>query len=79
VLDAPAPATTRTLRVRDLDRRELTVVAPLVALILVLGVYPQPLIDLVTPAVEATMVDVGVDPGGTTPSAGVPATEGEGN
>ncbi|WP_448615487.1 NADH-quinone oxidoreductase subunit M [Modestobacter sp. URMC 112] len=78
VLDAPAAAT-RTLRVRDLDRRELAVVAPLVALILVLGVYPQPLIDLVTPAVEATMDDVGADPGGTTPSAGEPTTEGEQN
>jgi NADH-quinone oxidoreductase subunit M len=75
VLDAPAEAAPRALRVRDLDRRELAVVAPLVALILVLGVYPQPLIDLVTPAVEATMSDVGADPGGTTPSAG----EGEGN
>ena len=78
VLDAPAAAG-RTLRVRDLDRRELAVVAPLVALILVLGVYPQPLIDLVTPAVEATMEDVGADPGGTTPSAGEPTTEGEQN
>jgi len=65
-----APARTRSLRVRDLDRRELAVVSPLVALILVLGVYPQPLIDLVTPAVEATMSDVGSDPGGTTPEVG---------
>jgi NADH-quinone oxidoreductase subunit M len=77
VLDAPAPAAART--VRDLGRRELAVVAPLVALILALGFYPQPLIDLVTPAVEATMTDVGSDPGGTTPSAGRPATGGEGN
>lgn len=79
VLDAPAPAATRSLRVRDLDRREIAVVAPLVALIIVLGVYPQPLIDLVTPAVEATMSDVGADPEGTTPSAGQPAAETEGN
>ena len=54
---------------RDLSRRELAVVSPLVALVLLLGVYPQPLIDLVTPAVEATMSDVGADPGGTTPAA----------
>jgi NADH-quinone oxidoreductase subunit M len=79
VLDAPAPAPARTLRVRDLDRRELAVVAPLVALVLVLGFYPQPLIDLVTPAVEATMSDVGADPGGTTPSAGTPTADREGN
>ena len=66
VLDAPAPATTRTLRVRDLDRREIAVVAPLVALVIALGVYPQPLIRLIEPAVAATMSDVGADPAGTT-------------
>jgi NADH-quinone oxidoreductase subunit M len=67
VLTAPTPV--RSLRVRDLSRRELAVVSPLVALVLVLGLYPQPLIDLVTPAVQATMSDVGSDPGGTTPAA----------
>jgi NADH-quinone oxidoreductase subunit M len=51
----------------DLRRRELAVVAPLVALILVLGVYPQPLLALIEPAVAATMTDVGSDPGGTPP------------
>ena len=55
---ATAPART-SLRVRDLDRRELGVVAPLIALILVLGVYPQPLLDLIEPAVSATMSDLG--------------------
>ena len=42
--------------------------APLVALVIGLGVYPQPLIDLVQPAVQATMSDVGADPGGATPA-----------
>jgi len=55
VLTAPR----RTLRVLDLDRRELAVVAPLVALIIVLGVYPQPLLNLIEPAVSATMSDLG--------------------
>jgi NADH-quinone oxidoreductase subunit M len=55
---AVAPARPR-LRVRDLDRRELAVVSPLVALIIVLGVYPQPLINLIEPAVAATMSDIG--------------------
>jgi NADH-quinone oxidoreductase subunit M len=63
-----APTRNRTLRVRDLSRREIAVVTPLVALIVLLGVYPQPLIDLVTPAVQATMSDVGSDPGGHTPA-----------
>lgn len=61
---ATAPAGT-ALRVRDLDRRELAVVTPLIALIIALGVYPKPLIDLIEPAVAATMSDVGADAGGT--------------
>jgi NADH-quinone oxidoreductase subunit M len=63
---APAPAGAR-LRIRDLDRRELAVVTPLIALVIALGVYPQPLIDLIRPAVSATMTDIGADPGGITP------------
>jgi NADH-quinone oxidoreductase subunit M len=55
---ATAPARS-TLRVLDLDRRELAVVAPLIALILVLGVYPEPLLNLIEPAVAATMSDLG--------------------
>jgi NADH-quinone oxidoreductase subunit M len=53
---------TRTGRWLDLDRRELAVVAPLVALILVFGFYPQPLLNLIEPAVAATMQDVGISP-----------------
>ena len=49
----------RRLRVLDLDRREIAVVAPLVALIIVLGVYPQPMLNLIEPAVHATMSDLG--------------------
>ncbi len=40
---------------RDLRARELVVVTPLIALLLVLGVYPKPLTDLVNPAVNATL------------------------
>jgi NADH-quinone oxidoreductase subunit M len=53
---ATAPARLRSL---ELDRRELAVVAPLIALILVFGFYPQPLLDLIEPAVAATMSDIG--------------------
>jgi NADH-quinone oxidoreductase subunit M len=73
---AVAPARTRTLRVADLSRRELAVVTPLVALIVALGVYPQPLIDLIEPAVAATMDDVGSNPGGITPTRTDAGTEG---
>jgi NADH-quinone oxidoreductase subunit M len=73
---AVAPTRTRTLRVRDLSGREIAVVAPLVALIIGLGVYPQPLVDLVRPAVQATMDDAGSDPGGITPSTTDAGSEG---
>jgi NADH-quinone oxidoreductase subunit M len=62
VAAAPARA---ALRVSDLSRRELAVVTPLVALILVLGVYPQPLLNLIEPAVAATMSDIGAGPTGS--------------
>jgi NADH-quinone oxidoreductase subunit M len=45
--------------VADLSLREKVVVAPMVALIVALGVYPKPLIDIITPTVTATLTDVG--------------------
>ncbi|MFJ8308977.1 MULTISPECIES: NADH-quinone oxidoreductase subunit M [unclassified Streptomyces] len=42
----------------DLKVRELLVVAPLIALLIFLGVYPKPLTDIVNPAVRQTMSDV---------------------
>jgi NADH-quinone oxidoreductase subunit M len=62
---ATLAAPRQSLRVRDLDRRELAVVTPLVALIIALGVYPQPLLNLIEPAVSATMSDVGAHGAGT--------------
>jgi NADH-quinone oxidoreductase subunit M len=47
-------------RFGDLSRREVAVLAPLVALILVLGIYPKPVLDVLTPSVGATLSDVGV-------------------
>jgi NADH-quinone oxidoreductase subunit M len=38
--------------------REITAVAPLIALIVFLGVYPKPLLDVINPAVQATLHDV---------------------
>ncbi|WP_129841756.1 NADH-quinone oxidoreductase subunit M [Streptomyces sp. RFCAC02] len=45
-------------RLPDLRVRELAVVGPLIALVVLLGVYPRPLTDLVNPAVEHTLSDV---------------------
>lgn len=59
---------------RDLNPRELWVVAPLIAVILTLGFYPKPVLDVLTPAVDRTLQVVQeVDP---EPAV---ATEAEGN
>jgi NADH-quinone oxidoreductase subunit M len=42
----------------DLRARELWAVGPLVALIIVFGVYPQPLLKIINPAVSQTLVQV---------------------
>ncbi|MDQ3885470.1 MAG: NADH-quinone oxidoreductase subunit M [Actinomycetota bacterium] len=61
LVDSPGAATapdTAADRARarfpDLSVREVAVLAPLVVLILVLGLYPQPVLDVITPAVDAT-------------------------
>ena len=43
---------------RDLDRRELTTLVPLLALSLVLGVYPKPVLERVEPSVKALIAHV---------------------
>ncbi|GAA2220077.1 NADH-quinone oxidoreductase subunit M [Micromonospora olivasterospora] len=54
----PALAEVEPMR-RDLNLREKIVVAPLIALIVLLGFYPKPVTDVINPAVQATMQDVG--------------------
>ncbi|MBJ7340090.1 NADH-quinone oxidoreductase subunit M [Mycolicibacterium sp.] len=46
-------------RLRDLVPRELVVVAPLIALLLVLGIYPKPVLDVIDPAVGHTLTTIG--------------------
>ncbi len=40
----------------DLKARELWAVGPLIALIIALGVYPKPVLDIINPAVHSTLV-----------------------
>ncbi|WP_075743332.1 MULTISPECIES: NADH-quinone oxidoreductase subunit M [Actinoalloteichus] len=47
-------------KVPDLSAREIGVLAPLVVLIVVLGFYPAPVLEVITPSVEATMTEVGL-------------------
>jgi NADH-quinone oxidoreductase subunit M len=42
----------------DLRPRELWAVVPLVALIIAMGVYPKPVLDVINPAVQQTMTQV---------------------
>ncbi|MFI1994640.1 NADH-quinone oxidoreductase subunit M [Actinoplanes sp. NPDC020271] len=44
---------------KDLSLREKVVVAPLILLLLVLGFYPKPVTDVINPAVQKTLQDVG--------------------
>ncbi|MGW6375150.1 NADH-quinone oxidoreductase subunit M [Rhodococcus sp. NPDC055112] len=63
------PVTEDNKRIRDLVPRELAVVAPLIALLLVLGFYPKPVLDIVNPAVSQIMTTIGQhDPAPTGPA-----------
>jgi NADH-quinone oxidoreductase subunit M len=54
----------------DLNAREAWVIAPLIAVIIFLGFYPKPVLDVINPAIEQTMQTVGVtDPGPTVSGA----------
>jgi len=44
---------------KDISLREKVVVAPLILLLILLGFYPKPVTDVINPAVQATMQDVG--------------------
>jgi NADH-quinone oxidoreductase subunit M len=53
------PVNEKVKRFHDLKFREIAAVAPLIALIIALGVYPKPVIDIINPAVTATLHDLG--------------------
>jgi NADH-quinone oxidoreductase subunit M len=62
------PERESTSGLTDLNVRERVVLAPLLGLILLLGFFPQPALDIITPAVNETLTHVGVtDPEPTTP------------
>jgi NADH-quinone oxidoreductase subunit M len=65
--------TEHTSRFADLSTREAWVVAPLIAVIIALGFFPKPLLDVINPAVDRTMQQVGVsDPEAAASPAGGP-------
>ena len=66
----PELTTIRSMR-RDITLRESIVVAPLIALLLLFGFYPKPLLDVINPAITATLHDVDkTDPAPSVQEAG---------
>src|SRR5262249_25388449 len=64
----PELAEIRPIR-KDLSFREGLVVAPLILLLLFFGFYPKPLLNVINPAIQKTMEDVGKsDPGPIAPA-----------
>ncbi|WP_405062327.1 NADH-quinone oxidoreductase subunit M [Kribbella sp. NBC_01505] len=60
-------------KLKDLNKREILAIAPLVILIIGLGIFPKPIVDIIKPAVESTMQRVGV----TDKAPEIPVTEGQ--
>lgn len=60
-------------KLKDLNAREILAIAPLVVLIIGLGIFPKPVVDIIKPAVESTMQRVGV----TDKAPQIPVTEGQ--
>jgi NADH-quinone oxidoreductase subunit M len=52
------PPAEKVVGMRDLSKRELAVIAPVLALLVVLGFYPKPALDMINPSVKQTMVRV---------------------
>jgi NADH-quinone oxidoreductase subunit M len=73
---ATGPVRERMRGVADMRSREVWVAAPLIAVIVALGFYPAPVLDIINPAVERTMSEVGVsDPAPLLPAAAHEGTE----
>jgi NADH-quinone oxidoreductase subunit M len=54
----------------DLSLREKWVIAPMIAVIIFLGFYPRPILDVINPAVHATLQQTGnTDPAAVTPTS----------
>ena len=54
------PVRPDVVAVKDLDRREVGTLAPLMLALVLLGFYPMPLLDVINPTVDTTLQQVGV-------------------
>ena len=72
---AGGPVRDQVAGMKDLRVRETLAVAPLLALIVFVGVYPKPVLDIINPAVRVTMAQVHeTDPVPAHPAPGVTTT-----
>jgi len=71
-MTGPTPVTLSSTP--DLDVREIVALAPVLLLIVVLGLFPKPALDVINPAVATTLEQVGT----TDPEPAVPASAVEG-
>jgi len=58
IFTGPTPPT--GVRTRDLNRREVGVIAPLMVGLVLFGFYPMPLLDVSNPTVDTLLQHVGV-------------------
>jgi NADH-quinone oxidoreductase subunit M len=61
---AVAPEVGARKAILDLNGREKLVLAPLMVLVIGIGFYPKPVLDVITPTVDATLSSVGISDGG---------------
>jgi len=66
------PATDEVRGMADLNGREILAIAPVIALVIVLGLYPKPAFDVINPMVDQLQQQVGA----TDPVPSVPLSEG---
>jgi NADH-quinone oxidoreductase subunit M len=72
---AGGPVREQVAGMKDIRPRELLAVAPLVVLIIGVGVYPKPVLDIINPAVRVTMAQVHeTDPVPADPAPGFATT-----
>jgi NADH-quinone oxidoreductase subunit M len=53
------PTTPGNENLSDLNKREIIAIAPVIALIIALGFYPKPALDIINPAAKATIAKAG--------------------
>ncbi|MDF5754975.1 NADH-quinone oxidoreductase subunit M [Spongiactinospora sp. TRM90649] len=77
---ANGPTAESVSGMKDLNGRERLVIAPLLVLIIALGFFPKPVIDVINPAVDRTMTNIQMkDPQHAVPVAEQAEQKGAGN